>query len=178
MTDRTLLMTPAAVLDALSRAIVATDTEGHILSWNRAAEVLYGWAAEEVLGRNLLDVLVPAGASAGAIERARTGKGWTGELTARHKDGRPLRVQVVDRPVVDDDGRVVAVVRESEDLSEERRLHAELQASRDEQRLALAAGRLGVLRWDRETTAVTLDETAEHLLGLQPGEFDGTYGSW
>jgi len=175
-----LLMTPAAVLDAVSRAIVATDTEGTILSWNRAAEALYGWAPEEALGRNLVDLLTPEPSPADAAppHSTRAGGTWTGELLARHRDGHTLKVQVVDQPVVDDDGRVVAFVRESEDLTEERRLQTELRASRDEQRLALAAGRLGVLRWDRETTEVTLDETAERLLGLPPGVFDGTYESW
>ncbi len=54
-----LTVTPAAVLDAIGRAVVATDPGGTIFSWNPAAELLYGWAAEEVLGRNVVDVLVP-----------------------------------------------------------------------------------------------------------------------
>jgi PAS domain S-box-containing protein len=181
MSDRMLLMTPSAVLDAVSRAVVATDTEGTILYWNRAAELLYGWTAEEVVGRAILDVLVPleaGGEAEGAFEEVRLGGHWNGDFLTRHKDGSVLRVHVIDCPVLDDEGRVVAVVGESEDIAEDRRLQAELRPTRDEQRLALAAGRLGILRWDRATTRVNLDATALHLLGITPEQFDGTYESW
>ncbi len=181
MSDRMLLMTPGAVLDAVSRAVVATDTDGTILYWNRAAQLLYGWSPDEVVGRKILDVLVPLDDTEeveDVFERLPVGGQWSGDFLTRHKEGHVLRVNVVDRPVLDDDGRVIAVVGESEDITEDRRLQAELRASRDEQRLALAAGRLGILRWDRATTAVSLDATAESLLGLGPGAFDGTYESW
>ena len=174
-------VTPASVLDAVSRAVVATDTEGTILTWNRGAERLYGWSADDVIGRNICDVLVPdpqAAEASAILQQVRTGNDWTGEFIARHKDGRALEVVVSDRAVLDGQGRVVAIVGESEDPTEERRLQAELRATRDEQRLALAAGRLGILRWERVSGGVTLDPTAEGLLGLKPGVFDGSFESW
>ncbi len=181
MADRVLVLTPASVLDAVSRAVIATDPEGTILTWNRGAEMLYGWSAEEVIGGNVLDVLDPGeqpGEAAAILRRVGGGEMWSGEILVHHKDGRALKVVVDDRAVLDEDGNVVAIVGESEDVSVERRLQAELRATRDEQRLALVAGRLGILRWDRATTLVTLDETAEDLLGLGPGEFDGTFRMW
>ncbi len=176
-----LTVTPAAVLDAIGRAVVATDPGGTIFSWNPAAELLYGWAAEEVLGRNVVDVLVPEGSAEAAgtiLGQLRLGAGWSGDFWTRHKDGRRIRVAVVDRPVIDDGGRVIAVVGESEAVAAQRRLETELRTSRDELRLALAAGRLGTLRWDRDTGRVALDPTAEALLGLEPGTFDGTFETW
>ena len=176
-----MIVTPAAVLDAVSRAVVATDPQGTILYWNRAAELLYGWTPDEALGRNVVDLLVPQSLApqAGAIlDQVRLGEGWSGDFWTRHKDGRVLRVAVVDRAVLDEGGRVVAVVGESEDVAADRQLESELRATRDEQRLALAAGRLGILRWDRASGRVTLDTTAEHLLGLEPGWFDGSFDTW
>ncbi|HEV2760290.1 MAG TPA: SpoIIE family protein phosphatase [Acidimicrobiales bacterium] len=181
MSDRLLVVTPAAVLDAVSRAVVATLPDGIIIYWNRGAELLYGWSADEVVGSNILEVVVPraeAGEAAAILERVRVGEEWRGEFVTRHKDGRTLNVVVTDRAVVDEDGRVVAVVGESEDISRARRLEAELRMTRDEQQLALSAGRLGVLRWDKETQRVMLDATAERLLGRKPGTFDGTFESW
>ena len=181
MTDSVLVITPAAVLDAVSRAVITTDTSGTILTWNRAAELLYGWTADEVLGHSIVDVLVPESlaAHAGAVlDRVRLGEEWAGDFLAHHKDGRTLRVAVVNRAVVDEAARVLGIVGESEDVSAERQLQAQLRATRDEQRLALAAGRLGILRWDRATGRVSLDETSEALLGLEPGQFDGSYETW
>src|SRR5436305_14881501 len=107
MTDRVLAVTPAAVLDAVSRAVVATDSAGTILFWNRAAEQLYGWAQDEVLGRDIVDVLVPEPQAAQAdvvMERVRRGEDWSGDFLLRHKDGRTLRVAAGDRAVVDEEG--------------------------------------------------------------------------
>jgi PAS domain S-box-containing protein len=181
MTERVLALTTGAVLDAISRAVVATDTSGRIMYWNRGAERLYGWSAEEVLGRDIVELLVPqslVGQATEILEKVGVGEEWSGEFLIRHKDGHTHEIAIVHRAVFDDEGHVVAVVGESEDVSAERRLASELRTTRDEQRLALAAGRLGILRWDLETTAVSLDETAESLLGLKPGTFDGTSEAW
>ncbi|HEX2048003.1 MAG TPA: SpoIIE family protein phosphatase [Acidimicrobiales bacterium] len=181
MTDQVLLVTPAAVLDAVSRAVAATDTDGTVLYWNRAAELLYGWSADEVVGRNIVDVLLPPEAVAdldAVLAQVRAGDEWSGEIPTRHKDGRSLTVAALVRPVFDDQGRVTAIVGESEDPTADHVLQSELRTTRDEQRLALAAGRLGVLRWDRATGRVTLDRTAESLLGLPEGAFPGTFEAW
>ena len=181
MTERVLALTPAAVLDAVSRAVVATDTAGGIVYWNRGAERLYGWRAEEAIGRDIVELLVPqslVGQATEILERVGVGEDWSGEFLVRHKDGHTVEIAIVHRAVADERGHVVAVVGEAEDVAAERRLASELRATRDEQRLALQAGRLGILRWDRATTAVSLDETAEALLGLQAGTFEGTSEAW
>jgi PAS domain S-box-containing protein len=181
VTEKVLSITPAAVLDAISRAVVATDTAGTIVYWNRGAEELYGWSADEALGREVVDLLVPQSLVSQATEilqKVGIGEEWSGEFLVSHKDGSTREIAIVNRALVDDQGAVVAVVGEAEDVSAERRLASELRSTRDEQRLALAAGRLGILRWDRQTTNVTLDETAEALLGLQPGTFPGTSEAW
>ena len=106
MTERVLLITPAAVLDALSRAVVATDPDGTILAWNRAAELLYGWTADEALGRNIVDLLVPESAADEAtaiFERVRMGGQWSGDFLTRHKDGHTVSVAILDRAVLDDE---------------------------------------------------------------------------
>jgi PAS domain-containing protein len=133
-----------------------------------------------VLGRSVVDVLVPGNLTREAgdvLDSVRRGKQWSGEFLVRHKDGRPLQVAAVDTAALDDEERVVAMVGESEDVWAERQLESELRATRDEQRLALAAGRLGILRWDRATGRVDLDETAEALLGLRPETFDGSFAT-
>ncbi len=146
MSDRTLLMTPSAVLDAISRAVIATDPASAIVSWNRGDELLYGWAAEEVLGRDVGAVLVPSGVAGEAdavLEQVRLGEQWNGDFVLRHKNGRALQVHVIDQPVLDEEGQTIAVVGESEDVSEQRRIEAELRTTRDEQELAARSLQVG-----------------------------------
>ena len=95
----------SAVLDALPRAIIVTSPEGRILMWNRQAEELYGWRAEEALGRVVSDVLVSLSDSDRAreiMDVVRAGKIWEGDFTVLRRDGDPVRVWVTDRPILDE----------------------------------------------------------------------------
>jgi PAS domain S-box-containing protein len=69
----------AQILDAVGHAIVAGDFDGNIIYWNKAAEALYGWRLEEVLGRNAREVGAPSFSQAQAEEiigLLRQGKTW------------------------------------------------------------------------------------------------------
>src|SRR5262245_5573968 len=101
------------LLNALGDAVIATDINGYIIFWNRAAEWLYGWTADEAAGRNILDVTPnkQSRALAAAIfDRLAKGESWSGEFETRHKDGHTLLVTVNDYPVRDHSGQLVAIV--------------------------------------------------------------------
>ncbi len=109
------------VIDALPRAIIVTDPDARILLWNQQAEQLYGWAPDEVLGKTVTDVLVPAAEQDGAVailsrcERRRLS--GRVDSTVLRRDGTPVRIWVRDQPMVDSDGVVVAIVGAPEDVS-------------------------------------------------------------
>jgi PAS domain-containing protein len=74
----------ALVLDAAGHAVIAADAHGRILFWNRFAQHLYGWSAQEVIGRPVTEV-VPAGTGAARWRpRAKTDpRSWRCTPTAR-----------------------------------------------------------------------------------------------
>ena len=78
------------VLDGALDAVVAMDREGAIVGWNRAAEALFGWARDEVLGRPVREVIVPA-RDRGAFLDGLRGRS---ERTLVHRDGRELATEV------------------------------------------------------------------------------------
>ena len=171
-------LTERAVIDALHRAVVVTDPEGKIQLWNRAAAELYGWPEETVLGRSILDVVVPKGdhAIAGDIlSIVASGQSWRGDFTVERHDGTPVRVFIVDKPVLDEEGNVVAVVGVSEDVTEQRSLERRAEDLATHLALALEAGGLGTWHWNIRTGETDWDTKVEELFGLGPGEFDGTY---
>ena len=101
------------LLNAMGEAVIATDLDGYIIFWNRGAERLYGWTADEVAGRNIIDVTPSPDFRATAIEifdQLTKGQSWSGEFETRHKDGRRLLVYVTDYPVRDEHGKLTAVV--------------------------------------------------------------------
>ena len=101
------------VLDAVGHAIIVTDLNGEITFWNPAAETVYGWTASDALGKNILDV-TPTSQSrdqAKAIfDKLVTGEPWSGEFAVRDRSGRWFPVHVVDTPVRDATGAVIAIV--------------------------------------------------------------------
>lgn len=120
----------AQLLDSVEQAVIATDLEGRITYWNGYAAKLYGWSAEEVLGRTILDV-TPADLSrdeaAAILGRLREGERWVGEFTVRRRDGTSFPAWVRDFPIRGASGEVVGIVGVSEDMTERKRLEQDLR---------------------------------------------------
>jgi diguanylate cyclase (GGDEF)-like protein/PAS domain S-box-containing protein len=120
------------LLDHVSDAVVATDTHGRVTFANPAAQKLYGIAAEDALGRGLLELLdlFDAGGNTDVEEItgvvAREGH-WHGELTQRALDGRELVVEASVSMLADDEATVLGSVSIIREIS--RRKAAERQIS-------------------------------------------------
>lgn len=119
----------AAVVDAIDHAVIATDMQGRIVVWNRAATDLYGWRADEVLGHVVHEVVGSPRSAEQAAEIMAIllqGKTWHGEFEVRRRDGRTFTAYVTDSPVMVGD-RQVGVVGVSRDVSGSAQLRRELE---------------------------------------------------
>ncbi|MDQ4132694.1 MAG: PAS domain S-box protein [Actinomycetota bacterium] len=113
----------AAIVDSARDAVVSQDLEGNIVSWNRGAEVIYGWRAEEVVGRPISIIIPPEEAAPRAtmVEQVRTGRAvHTLETVRRCKNGTLIDVSVTLSPVLDRSGAVVGVSTIARDITEQR----------------------------------------------------------
>ena len=93
-------------------AVIATDALGSIVFWNNRAELLYGWPAAEVLGRNIVEVLATrSNADEGALmmEEFRRGRMVDGEFIAQRRDGSPVMIYVRNLPVLEGE-QVIGIV--------------------------------------------------------------------
>ncbi|MFD3696969.1 SpoIIE family protein phosphatase [Streptomyces sp. NPDC058646] len=91
-------------LGALRVALLATSGDGQIVRWNQGAQELLGYAPPQVLGRHISDLLHPgADRSLGRSlwETAASGRGVMGTVTAWHRDGHPLELEIWACPVPD-----------------------------------------------------------------------------
>ena len=120
----------AAIVESSDDAIIGEGLDGTILSWNRAAERLFGYTADEVVGRPLA-VLVPADRLdelAGIIARLRRGQGVDHFETVRVcKDGRRVDVSLTISPIRDETNTVVGASKVARDITAARRREAELR---------------------------------------------------
>ena len=170
----------ARELEVLSQAVIATDVEGHVVYWSEAAEKLYGWRADEAVGRSIAE-LTPTQQSRGdavrILDKLRRGRHWTGEFPVQRKDGSTFLAHVVDAPVHDDRGDLVGIVGISSDVSPVvrlQRLARDLSASATPVAVAQAAlAELMDVCGASAGSFMALDEDAEclttlHTLGYAP----------
>jgi len=131
----------AAVVQSSDDAIYAKTLEGRFLSWNNAAERMYGYKAEEVIGKPVAILLPPDRPNEldDIMERLRRGEKIEHfETVRRSKDGHLLPVSLTISPIRDSLGEIVAASATARDIS--LRKMAE-EALRSSERLAMA-GRL------------------------------------
>jgi PAS domain S-box-containing protein len=125
----------AQIVASSDDAIVSTTLDGVITSWNRGAQKLFQYAAEEVVGKPA-SVLAPpelADESAQLWAKLRRGGSIEGYETRRlTKGGRTIEVSLTLSPVRDADGNVVEASTIARDVSERNRAEREREAAREE----------------------------------------------
>ncbi len=120
----------ARILTFVKAAIIATRPDGRIVYWNRFAEELYEWRAEEVIGRNIVDITVPMHtlqSAADIMASFHAGKSWDGDFTVRHRDGTHFTASVTDSPIFDEAGVMIGIVGVSHDLTALAKARLELE---------------------------------------------------
>ena len=118
----------SAIVEYSDDAIFSTDLSRIINSWNRGAERLYGYAAEEVIGRQV-EILVPEDRREEEVrifDRIRRGLAVENYETLRcRKDGSVLAVSLTVSPVKDSQGNIIGASKVARDITE--KLHAKEQ---------------------------------------------------
>ena len=108
----------AALVESSDDAIVAKDTDGIVIAWNPAAEALFGWNAQEMIGHSVRRLLPEdrQGEEDAILARIRQGEKVGQFLTKRlHKSGELVDVSVTVSPVCDADGKVVGASKIARD---------------------------------------------------------------
>lgn len=118
----------AKVVDASDDAIVSKNLDGIILSWNPAAARIFGYDADEVVGRSIR-VLIPDHLQAEEDQVLATlragGKVDHYETTRRRKDGSLIDVSLSVSPLRDDSGQIIGATKIARDITEQVRLRRE-----------------------------------------------------
>jgi two-component system sensor kinase FixL len=110
----------AAIVESSDDAIVSTDLDGIVTSWNKAAERIFGYAASEMIGRSILRLAASGQGEAmtGALDRIKRGERIDHiETVRRRKDGTLVHISLTFWPIYDSEGRLVGVSRVSRDIT-------------------------------------------------------------
>jgi diguanylate cyclase (GGDEF)-like protein/PAS domain S-box-containing protein len=119
----------SVIVESSADAILTLGLDGTILTWNRGAEELYGYPAEEAIGNNssILDSEAAADSRLSAMSIIRTGDSIRElELVRRRRDGSLVDVSLSGSPIYGDDGKVMGIASIGRDIGDRKRLEEEL----------------------------------------------------
>jgi PAS domain S-box-containing protein len=164
----------AAIVESSDDAIVSKQLDGTITSWNGAAERLFGYTAEEIIGKSIL-TLIPEDRQDEEIrivEQLRRGERVEHfETVRRHKSGRPIDISLTISPIRRPDGTIIGASKIARDITQ--RKQAEEQLQRQAERLEILNRVAQIisqdLDLDRIVQAVTDEATV--LSGAKFGAF-------
>ncbi|HZB95815.1 MAG TPA: PAS domain S-box protein, partial [Herpetosiphonaceae bacterium] len=117
-------------------AAIIIDTNKQILSWNRAAEAIYGWVAAEVLGKCVDDVIPVIrflnGSTIHDVRVAYEHEGyWNGEVIQRHRDGHELVIDGTSQVIRDDHGAITTIIAVNRDVTARKQAEEALRESEE-----------------------------------------------
>jgi PAS domain S-box-containing protein len=117
----------ASIVESSDDAIIGKSLDGIITSWNKGAERLFGYMAEEVVGKPIT-ILIPPDRydeERTILERIKRGEAINHYETVRHrKDGSSIVISLTISPVKDVEGRIVGASKIARDITEQKRAEA------------------------------------------------------
>jgi PAS domain S-box-containing protein len=122
------------LLDQIGGAVIASDMNGTVEIWSEGAERLYGWSADEVVGRNGIDVIVPPegrDTARGNFALLKTSGLRVAERELARKDGTTFFAQATTVVYSDDEGHPAGIVNVAVDVTERVKAERELRGARD-----------------------------------------------
>lgn len=120
----------ARIIENVRDAIIITDADMVIQSWNKGAELIYGWTQEEAVGRKINDLLVSAEGQElyrTKVNEFRREGHFLSEETRPTKSGRIIHVSISASAVYDNQGRQVGLVSVTKDITEKKQIEQQLR---------------------------------------------------
>ena len=156
-------------IDRLPLAYILHDADNRVLDWNPAAEKMFGYTREEVLGRDPLDLILPLPVDGHVQEILR--RVHAGDMQAnsvnenRTKDGRIITCEWFNTPLMDPDGRFADWISLAQDITERKRTEEALHESLERIRLLLDSTAEAIYGLDLDGRCTFCNPACLRLLG-------------
>ena len=173
------------ILDSSSSiSIVSTDLEQNVLFWNKGAENIFGYKAEEIVGRQKIDILYPDDETKEIVNEIRSlivkdKKNMNKEVKEITREGRTLWVNLNLTPSFDERGNVMGILGIGEDITERKKMDEALRESEEKYRTILESIEEGYFEVDLTGNFTFLNDalckisgyTRDELLGMNNRQY-------
>ncbi|KAA0987336.1 PAS domain S-box protein [Pseudomonas sp. ANT_J12] len=186
----------AAIVESSADGIIGKTLDGVVTNWNKGAEHLFGYTAEEAVGQTLISLIVPEELVADEthiLTSIRAGERITSfDTQRRRKDSRLIDVSASISPIYDEGGRVIGASKTLRDISAKKAAEAqilELNSNLEEQvaqrtselrhlnlllgTVLRSATEVSIIATDLDGVIRVFNKGAEHLLGYDADEVVG-----
>ncbi|MCB0029845.1 MAG: PAS domain S-box protein, partial [Anaerolineales bacterium] len=163
----------------ISDSVVSLDLSLHIQSWNKAAETMFGWQAEEVIGRTLHEIIeidIPGQEFDEAIQELYKAGYWYGESRIYDRDGTPKNLSSSIGFTRDEAGQPTGFITVHHDISERVRAEQALQQSEEQYRMLAENVKDVIVKLDIEGHVLFATPSTTVMLGYTPDDLNGMNG--
>ncbi len=164
----------AAIVESSDDAIASKSLDGVIKTWNKAAERMFGYTAEEAIGQNVLFIIPPElhQEEKEIIRQLKKGNRIHHFETVRvGKAGNKINVSLSISPIKNSAGEVIGASKIARDISDRKKTEIALKESEERLRMALEAGRIGVWDWDMTTDNLYWTDNVYKIHGVDKKAF-------
>ncbi len=168
----------AELVDRVNDAIISTDSDFKIKSWNKAAEKIYGFKSKEAVGKrmqNLVDVEYIEEDRKEILDEFLKKGYWKGESLQKRKDGKLISIYSSVNCIKDNDGNFLGAVAVNRDITERQKILGDLEKSEERYKLAQRAGEIGSWDWNVVTGELAWSDQIEPMFGFKKGKFGKSY---
>ena len=165
------------LLDNSPDAMIALSPERTVVYWNKGAENTFGYSRDEAIGRELTELIIPAGRAAEEetfFNEVLTSGRSTFESLRERKDGSLIYVDISTRAILDDQGRVKYILSSKKDITNRKLIEDALQISELRYRRLFESAKDGILILDAESgQIVDVNPYLIEMLGFSKEELAG-----
>jgi PAS domain S-box-containing protein len=161
----------AAIVESSDDAIISKDLDGVITTWNRGAQRIFGYTAEQAVGRPVTMLIPPnrLDEEPEILGRIRRGERIDHyETMRRRKDGTLVDISLTVSPILDARGNIVGASKIARDITERKRLDALFRASERRSQELLSAIPAAIYTTDAEGKVTYYNQAAADLAGRAP----------
>ena len=166
------LLLQARWLEHINDAVIASDQNRVITAWNPAAEHIYGWKVEEVVGKTGEDVLKTEFFSTNrteALQQLQATGAFSAEITQMQKNGSRVHIETRTVALFDGSGQVTGYVSVNRDISGRKQSEEELRIKDELLRLTSEMAKVGGWEFDAEIGKGTWTDEVARIHDLDPG---------